>query len=909
MLRYNRDQTTKIMKKTLSIIAAYFLAAPAWAQMWPEVKPEARPGARWWWLGSAVNEQDLRWNMEQYSRAGIGSLEITPIYGVQGNSKNELPFLSEPWMNALKFVEAEGKRDDILIDMNCGTGWPFGGPNVTIDEAACKLGLKTVDISGEGSVNIALEEKEMPYSRLSRVMVYPVISYTVKEPVCMYEFSQATNTTAAKVLPKALKSLSLNGTIITFKLKKGELYRIYALYDSRTRQKVKRAAPGGEGYVIDHFDRKAVSNYLDRLDSAFIFSRTPWPHNFFNDSYEVYGADWTPSLLTEFEKRRGYKLEERLPELLEGEDTQVLVDYRETLGELLLENFTNQWTRWAHSHGVQTRNQAHGSPANLIDQYAAVDVPEIEGFGLSDFGIRGLRTDPGFTRKNDSDVSMLKYASSAAHITGKPLTSSETFTWLTEHFRTSLSQMKPDIDLMFTCGVNHMFFHGTTYSPKDDPWPGWKFYASVDMSPTNSIWRDAPYLMKYIERCQSFLQMGKPDNDFLVYLPVRDMWAQRTGEQLLMQFDIHSMAKKAPDFIKSILKIDAAGYDCDYISDRYLLTTTFKDGMLQTDAGTRYSALIIPGTGQLPDDVKQHVESLREQGAHIIMGTDATQMAAAARAEKMRLSGLRAIRRQNDEGHHYFIANLTPNDVDQKIPLAVKFTSAVFFNPMNGDMHEAEVSGDSVNICLRSGESIILQTYTNRAPKTPAIMTTDSTTKPSKAKQQVIAVYRANIPLQGPWTLSFTESEPAVNEVFTLATPQYWEKLANDTLRKLMGTGVYTTHLRMTSRQAANRWAIDLGDVRESARVYINNVFVGCAWAVPFVLDCRNAFQAGDNEIRIEVTNLPANRIADMDRQGVKWRKFNEINIVDINYKKTGYENWAPMPSGLASGVRLIPIE
>ena len=107
------------MKKTLSIIAACLLAAPAWAQMWPEVKPEARPGARWWWLGSAVNEQDLRWNMEQYSRAGIGSLEITPIYGVQGNSKNELPFLSEPWMNALKFVEAEGKRDDILIDMNC----------------------------------------------------------------------------------------------------------------------------------------------------------------------------------------------------------------------------------------------------------------------------------------------------------------------------------------------------------------------------------------------------------------------------------------------------------------------------------------------------------------------------------------------------------------------------------------------------------------------------------------------------------------------------------------------------------------------------------------------------------------------------------------------------------------------
>ena len=122
---------------------------------------------------------------------------------------------------------------------------------------------------------------------------------------------------------------------------------------------------------------------------------------------------------------------------------------------------------------------------------------------------------------------MLKYAPSAAHICGKPYTSSETFTWLTEHFRTSLSQLKPDIDLMFCAGVNHMFFHGTCYSPKEDTWPGWKFYASIDMSPTNSIWRDAPYFMQYVERCQSFLQWGEPDNDFLVYLPVRDMWQKQ----------------------------------------------------------------------------------------------------------------------------------------------------------------------------------------------------------------------------------------------------------------------------------------------------------------------------------------------------------------------------------------------
>jgi beta-galactosidase/beta-glucuronidase len=121
-----------------------------------------------------------------------------------------------------------------------------------------------------------------------------------------------------------------------------------------------------------------------------------------------------------------------------------------------------------------------------------------------------------------------------------------------------------------------------------------------------------------------------------------------------------------------------------------------------------------------------------------------------------------------------------------------------------------------------------------------------------------------------------------------------------------MGTGVYTTTFQMTKQQARQHWMIDLGDVRESARVYINGQFVGCAWAVPFILDCRNTFKKGKNELRIEVTNLPANRISDMDRRAVPWRKMKEINVVDINYKKTTYESWQPVKSGLNGEVRLF---
>ena len=782
----------------------------------------------------------------------MGSVEITPIYGVKGNDRNEIKYLSPEWMKRLSLVETEAGANGILVDMNQGTGWPFGGPEVTLDDAACKA-IFLIDTVERGLTPVKpLPDKEKPM---------------------------------AKLIAESRRHLEGN---------KEEVIRAYL---SRTLQTVKRAAPGGEGYVLDHFDRNAVASYLSKFDKAFRENGISYPHNFFNDSYEVFGANWTPTLFQEFEKRRGYDLKEKLPELLGLVDdgNEVLADYRETLGELLLENFTQQWADWAHRRGTEVRNQAHGSPANLIDVYAAVDVPEIEGFGLSDFGIKGLRTDKGFNRKNDSDVSMLKYASSAAHITGKPLTSSETFTWLTEHFRTSLSQMKPDLDLMLTCGVNHIFFHGTTYSPFSDPWPGWKFYASIDMSPTNTIWRDAPAMMDYVTRCQSMLQEGRPDNDFLVYLPVGDMWRRRLAPKdkgLLMGFSIHSMGKLAPDFIKSVMEIDSLGYDCDYISDKYLMTTEYKDGKLVTAAGTPYKALVIPGSGKLKPTLKAHLDSLSASGAKIIYGIDSAKMASAAKPEQLRTEySLRTIRRATEDGYIYFMANLTPKDVEASVPLANGFTDAVWFDPMDGDIFGASVSDGKVDVALRSGESRILRTYSDKK--------TGIATRP---KLQVAKEYDLK---NNPWSLEFTESYPEVSKKFRLKTLKPWTELGDSALNELAGTGIYTTRVNIPKAEAKGKWQLDLGDLRESAKVYVNDHYIGTVWAAPFTIDFDKYMKAGENKIRIEVTNLPANRIAAMDRRNIPWRKFKEINIVDINYKKTGYSDWATVPSGLNSTVTL----
>lgn len=728
--------------------------------------------------------------------------------------------------------------------------------------------------------------------------------------------------------------------------------KLIALFIGKTRQKVKRAAPGGEGYVLNHFDKDAVQRYFGKFDKAFKENNIPFPNSFFNDSYEVYGGDWTPDLLDQFEKRRGYKLQDYFPELLADGVTEtsvrVISDYRETISDILKENFTQAWTRWAHERGITIRNQAHGSPANLLDLYALVDIPECETFGITDFEIPFLRKD-SIRKDNDGDPTTLKYASSAAHITGKKHTSSETFTWLTEHFRTSLSQCKPEIDQMFTSGVNHVYFHGSTYSPKDAVWPGWKFYASVDMSPTNPFWQHAPAFFQYIARVQSFLQDGKPDNDFLLYLPIYDIWREQRGDYFTA-FSIHGMRKRLPDFYSAVGDIRKLGYDLDYISDHFIQTTVVENGLLKTEGGTTYKALILPSVKVMPLKTLTRIKKLAEQGATIVFVGQYPQDIPGLSDLQKRKSDLiihikslpsiesfdnvsvnttgkgkiitgncyndiltecdankesfitdfggQLIRKRNTTGFHYFITMLKNHPVNNWVTLGVNAQSAIFFDPMTGKKGKAALKKENgrtqVYMQLQPGQSIILKTFSKEDIQTdvwPYYQPTGN-----------------HIEIKDNWYMSFIESEPAINETFKLSKLGSWTELTNGDLKRNMGTALYTSIFEHKKTEGCE-YRLKLGDVRESARVKINGKDAGILFAVPFEINIGDLLADGKNKIEVEVTNLPANRISDYDRRGVEWRIFQEINFVSITYKPIKFDVWNVVPSGLLGPVIITEIK
>src|SRR5690606_1285035 len=355
---------------------------------------------------------------------------------------------------------------------------------------------------------------------------------------------------------------------------------------------------------VDHYSHTAFNNYVKPFDTAFKELKGK-PRSVFNDSYEVYQTDFTPDFFEQFKKRRGYDLKPHLDLLLDKTDNEkgnrIKSDYRETLSDLLLTQFDEPWTQWAHSKGIKTRLQAHGSPGNLIDLYASADIPECETFGSMPFDIKGFRREKENIREGDADPVMLKFSSSAAHISGKPLTSSETFTWLREHFKTALSQCKPEAEELLLNGINHIFLHGSTYSPERAEWPGWKFYASVNFNPNNTIWEDAPALFSYIANCQSMLQAGKPDNEILLYWPIYDIWDQYLNGALFFQFKIHSLDEwlHGTNFYKTSQKLMEKGYGVDFISDAFIQKASVQNGRLVLPGGT-YKSLVVPDCHNMP---------------------------------------------------------------------------------------------------------------------------------------------------------------------------------------------------------------------------------------------------------------------------------------------------------------------
>jgi hypothetical protein len=574
--------------------------------------------------------------------------------------------------------------------------------------------------------------------------------------------------------------------------------------------------------------------------------------------------------------------------------------------------------------------------------YAAAAIPETEVFGASRFDIPGFRRDPKWIRPDRQSDLVNRFASSAAHVAGRNVVISESFTWLRNHYHTALSHIKAESDKLLLNGINCIYYHGVCFAPKKTTWPGWLFYASTQANARNSIFRDAPALNAYITRCQSELQQGRPHNDVLLYWPVYDLWMRGGGRE--RRFSVHD-----PDWIEKTPCGDAGrwmidhGYTFDFISDRQLLRTRCEERGLRTEGGNRYRTVVVPGAGCLKIETAGHLLDLARAGAtvlvwkglpqdvpgwldhadrkkrlsdllngltfdsvgmvrigtgRLVVGDDLARLLEAAEVDREPMVdfGLAFIRRQTPSHTSYFIANYSAQPCGDWVPLAAPCRSAVLMDPMTGRTGVAPLNVErdraEVYLPMQPGETRVVRAFSDSTIDGPAWPVTEPTGRPTA--------------VEGTWRIEFVEGGPVrPNEVSTDQL-KCWTQLEVDQADRFAGAARYSISLRLPN-PGADGWILDLGDVRESARVWVNGKAAGIVVAHPFRVDLTGLTTPGVNQLAIEVTNLSANRIRDLDRRGVAWKKFHDINIVDHLYKPLDASGWDPKPSGLLGPVTLVP--
>jgi hypothetical protein len=836
----------KSLGRILALMGACALALAAQPANIAELKrafekppDEARMMMRWWWFGPAVTKPQLEREMRLMKEGGIGGFEVQPVYPLEleGNYK----YLSPEFLDALTFTGAKARELGLRMDLTLGSGWPFGGPHITVEHAAARL---RVDRSAQPK----LAEGE-----------------------------------------KLIASVPSGGVTLHF-------------IAGRTRQTVKRPSAGAEGWVLDHYSLPALQNHLKTVGEPMLraLAKTP-PYAVFSDSLEVYNNDWTDDFLAEFRKRRGYDLVPYLPALAGdiGDKTAAIRhDWGQTLSELADERYLVPARRWAEQHGTRFRSQTYGIPPVTLSSGKLVDLNEGEGSHWRRF-------------------STSRWASSSSHLYGKPVTSSETWTWLhSPVFRATPLDMKAEADLHFIQGINQLIGHGWPYSPPEAGEPGWRFYAAAVFNHHNPWWNVMPDVAAYMQRVSYLMREGQPANDVALHLPTHDAFASFTLGRASVNQAMENLL--GPNVMPQILD---AGYNLDFIDDRAI-----------ADRGITHPILVLPNVERIPLATLEKINEYARKGGKVIATrrlpslapglmeaeTVTPKIREAARsirllADETKLgdalhellpadlaapAGIGFIHRKLPFADVYFLANTTNQPLRGTAAFRIQGTQSAWWDAFTGKF--AAAGGSRLELDLAPYESRVVVFSRDRLAPPVA----PSGTAPSP------------VDLGGDWRVTFAGSQPVTMSKLTSWTDDKTREFYSGqatyektiTVPDWKGRQVFlnfgegTPEMAQQRRAGNGMRAMLEGPVREAAVVYVNGQRAGSVWCAPYEVNITPMLKPGQNAIRVVVANTAVNLLAKgplPDYKALTAKYGERFQAQDMNAIR-------PLPSGLLGPVRLI---
>ena len=713
----------------------------------------ARPWTYWFWLNGNITREGITADLEAMKRVGIGGVLIMEVD--QGAPRGPVDFMSPRWRELFKHAVVEAQRLGLEVNMNNDAGWNgSGGPWVTPDKAMQKVVWSETQVEGARRFDEVLPRPPAVagYYRDIAVLAFPTsgdyripdiqgkAAFTRQDlgPQAQFETLPPEQVIARPGILDLSAQMGADGRL-AWDVPTGR-WTVLRLGHTPTGAmngpspqsglglECDKLSPEGSEAAFNGFMAKLIADAGPLAGKALVATHV--------DSWENGSQNWTPRFREEFQRLRGYDplpylpvMTGRVVESLEVSE-RFLWDLRQTISDLLVQNYAGHIRDLAQAHGMHFTIEAYGDTTVDNMAYAGrADEPMGEFWSWPGFGAAGT----------------LVEMSSAAHVYGKPIVGAEAFTagdgerWL--YHPGSIKTMG---DWAFCLGINRFVFHRYALQPWVDRRPGMTMGPwGLHYERTQTWWEQSKPWHQYLARCQYLLQRGLPVVDVLYLAP-----------------------EGAPRSFNPPPSTSRSGYKADACPTEVVLQRlTVKDGRLVLPDGMSYRALVLPGAPTMTPQLLSRLKELADAGATIVgtppvkapgltgypqCDTEVQQGANALWASGKIITGKTAeevlaargvapdftadrvldfIHRRIGEADVYFVANGTGNAVNATCTFRVTGRAPELWSPETGRLESAAVYVEQdgrtqVPLRFEAGDSVFVVFRARSAQADPVVRIT-----------------------------------------------------------------------------------------------------------------------------------------------------------------------------------------
>jgi len=948
-----------IRKVLISLAAAVMLGTSLCAQPdtqeFRDVPREYRPRVWWHWMNGNVTKDGIRKDLEWMDRAGIvGFHNFDAGCSTPQIVDERLIYMTPEWKDAFNYALDIADSLGMEVSIASSPGWSItGGPWVSKEDAEKKLVWREMELDGGQHFSGELPEPFIMCGPRQDIVGIPDDPHRYDFYKDLYVIAvKAPEADTARILRVDVKSGMVKDYTVADHFPTPDTEDVTALSDviditgcfdggklswdvPEGRWKIFRfgynllgrvngpASPEATGLEVDKLDADAVrryyKNYLDMYRDASGDRLGSVISHLMIDSYESGLCSWTPKMEEEFKARRGYSLRPWMP-VLTGQiivsadkSERFLFDWRQTLGELIAENHYDVVNEILAPYGMKRHTESHEERTAFVGDGMMVkrhaDIP------MSAFWVR---FNAGWHSTYPVAEADLKESSSVAHIYGQNVCAAESFTTNGRigkwdgfgAYQCCPRNLKPVADAAMAMGLNRFIIHTSVHQPVDDKFPGLGLSTYGQWFTRQDTWaEEARPWTDYLARSCYMLQQGRYVADIAYFYGEDKNVTGRFNDERVEHVDGFNY-----DFVNADILLNMVR-----TRKRSLVTGTGMEyKILVIDSQVRYmswpvlrrllkfarAGVVICGPRPLScanlkaDDRKfeRTVAKIWDRGrknVHETMDAGASLAAAGVRKDLMQFVGgseqptdsVSFVHRKLSDGDIYWVANISSSPRAFEASLRTSGLKPQIWNAEDGSVKDVSYAfeGDRtrVSLSLTPDESLFI-VLRGKADETSVSIAEKTVSESAE--------------IRGPWKVKFQEGRGAPSEAVFPELISYTESPVEG-IKYFSGTATYETTFELATK--SDGMILDLGEVREMARVILNGRDLGLLWRPPYRMDVSGALIEGENRLQLKVTNTWANRLIGDEKASEGKR----ITYTVMQFYQATDE---PVTSGLLGPVRIL---